>query len=86
MMGPMKGDNEEMKSLNTLLLYHESSYKSTDSWHKPNGELDLVAVRQFLQSMTDDELREARTILTGIRELRRAEERNQHRHRGRRRI
>lgn len=76
---------QEMKNtLNTLLLYHESPYKSTDSWHKPDGELDIEAVRRDLQSMTDDELREARTFLLAMKSIIEADERNQHHRRGRR--
>lgn len=72
---------------NTQVLYHEKRCFTRDSWHKADGTLDLEAIRQFLQSMTDEELREARTFLTGLRELKRIEEeRNQHRRRGRRRI
>ena len=74
------------ESLNTSLFYHRNADFTTDSWHKPNGELDLVAVRRDLQNMTDDELREARTFLLAMKAIKEADERNQHRHRGRRRI
>ena len=75
-----------MDLLNTVKLYHEKPYITRDSWHKADGTLDIESIRQFLQSMTDDELKEARTFLTGLRELKRIEELNHHRHRGRSRI
>ena len=72
--------------MNTKILYHEKPYFSTDSWHKPDGTLNLEAVKRDLQSMTDDELREARTFLLAMKAIKEADERNQHRRRGRGRI
>lgn len=65
-----------MDLLNTVKLYHEKPYITRDSWHKADGTLDIEAIRQFLQSMTDDELKEARTFLLAMKAIKEADERN----------
>lgn len=77
---------EEMDLLNTTLFYHRNADFTTDSWHKPDGSLNLEAVRRDLQSMSNEELEEARTFLLAMKAIKEADERNQHHRRGRRRI